>query len=110
VPVSDASQEPTKPLAATPVLSLEDSSHESDLGETIDIPLLASSFPRGATGQYLVKFDPEFVVAEGVESEIGLPARLDNTRGEVVFELIPRVTGVGEREIALITFRAVAVG
>ena len=101
----------TQESAATvPVLSLEENSHDVDLSETVDIPLLASSFPQGAIGTYLVVFDPEFVVAEAVDSEIGLPVRIDNTRGEVVFDLIPRVTGVGEREIALITFRGTAVG
>ena len=57
-----------------------------------------------------MKFDPGFVTAETVESEIGLPARIDNARGEVVFELVPGVTGAGAREIALITFRGLAVG
>ncbi len=109
-PTRAAPEQPVAPPAAVPVLSLEENSHDADLSETVDVPILAGSFPQGATGRYRVKFDPEFVVAEAVESDIGLPARIDNTRGEVVFDLIPRVTGAGEREIALITFRGIAIG
>lgn len=109
-PVRAAPERPVAAPAPVPVLSLEENSHDADLSETVDVPILANSFPQGATGRYRVKFDPKYVVAEAVDSDIGLPARIDNTRGEIVFDLIPRVTGAGAREIALITFRGIAVG
>ena len=98
---------PGEPL---PVLSLRRNSHDVNLGETVNVTVTAASFPPGARGRYRIKFDPEFVTAEDFSSEIDLPLRIDDARGEVVLDLNARVSGISTREIAQITFRGTAIG
>ncbi|MEM9427875.1 MAG: hypothetical protein AAGA32_00050 [Pseudomonadota bacterium] len=111
VPLPEAT--PSQALPATeaePVLSFGRAAYQMEEGGTTTVILTAAGFPSEAQGELIVRYRPDIVALEAIESPQSLPFQIDATRGQAVIELTPQVAGLAVREIARLTFRGESVG
>lgn len=111
VPAPAAAQSTPLPEAeAAPQLSFQRSSYVNGINDPFDVVVTASGFPSNSGGQAVIRFRPDVVQVDAVESALSLPFEIDNERGQIIMELTPQVAGLSTREIATIRFRGVEAG
>jgi general secretion pathway protein D len=93
-----------------PTLSFSRSAYETQEDQDVEVVVSASGFDSDTSGTLVIRFRPDLVEANGVRTVGSLPARIDNSRGEIEIDLDNRISGAGTRDIATISFRALGQG
>jgi hypothetical protein len=95
---------------AQPILGFQRNQYAAKVGESFTVVVTAADFPAEAQGTAIIRFRPDIVLADSVDSRLDLPARIDNQRGQVQLQITPQVAGEATREIARITFTSQEAG
>ena len=82
----------------------------AEVGQTLDLDLTAANLPGSASGEIVIRYNPDLITVNDATSPIGLQTSVDASQGQISIMLSSDASGSTAQSIASLNITAKRAG
>ena len=98
------------PAGSGPTLAFARNSYVAEVGQTLDLDLTAANLPGSASGEIVIRYNPDLITVNDATSPIGLQTSVDASQGQISIMLSSDASGSTAQSIASLNITAKRAG